>query len=510
MTVEDERDHAGLAGRGADQTKARDVAQPPIRVFEQRVFVCGNGRQAHGGHVVERCRQPRDVRDVAGAGLEPCRRLLILGPFERHVTNHVAAALPRRRLAQHVFATVQHADAGGAEHLVSGKDIPVSAERLHVHGLVGHGLRAVNEDARADGLGHRRHGLDRRDGAERIGDMRDRDDLRLRPEQLRVFVDQNLSVIVHRNDAQPGAAFRGNLLPGHDVRVMLQPADDDLVTGREMRTPPALRHQVDGLGRAAHEDDFVGRSRAQKSPCGFAAVFVRVSGSRRKRVRRPMDVRVLVPVERREPIDHRLRLLRRRGVVEPDERTAVDPFGQDRKIATIPERVERRAGRRTSRHIGGTSRVLARERFEVERRRRKRRRRQLRRRRHLDDLPEAEQLLGSGQIDRHGLARPERHVGDQRIGRHDRRIDTRVGSIGLGRRRGVRPAWRCGEPLVRQPLERRVVRPARRQHGRSTGTAWGGHGRSPSTRRRARPTRRVSARRVSSTATPDTTQSPSC
>ena len=65
----------------------------------------------------------------------------------------------------------------------------------------------------------------------------------------------------------------------------------------------------------------------------LARAFVGVGRARGQRVRGAVDVGVLVLVEVREAIDHRLRLLRRRGVVEPDERPPVDPFLQDREVA---------------------------------------------------------------------------------------------------------------------------------------------------------------------------------
>jgi hypothetical protein len=57
-------------------------------------------------------------------------------------------------------------------------------------------------------------------------------------------------------------------------------------------------------------------------------------------VRGAVDVRVLVLVEVGEPIDHRLRLLRRRGVVEPDERATVDALLEDGKVTLDGVRVE--------------------------------------------------------------------------------------------------------------------------------------------------------------------------
>ena len=90
--------------------------------------------------------------------------------------------------------------------------------------------------------------------------------------------------------------------------------------------------------RAAHEDDLVLGGRVEEAPHLLARAFVGVGGARRQRVRGAVDVRVLVLVEVAEAIDHRLRLLRGGGVVEPDERPAVDPLLQDREVAADQRR----------------------------------------------------------------------------------------------------------------------------------------------------------------------------
>jgi hypothetical protein len=73
-----------------------------------------------------------------------------------------------------------------------------------------------------------RHGGDLRagrDGPQRVRNLRKRNQLRFRPKQLRVFVEQNLPVSSTGNHAQRAPFLGGQLLPRHDVGVVLQPAD---------------------------------------------------------------------------------------------------------------------------------------------------------------------------------------------------------------------------------------------------------------------------------------------
>jgi len=62
-----------------------------------------------------------------------------------------------------------------------------------------------------------------------------------------------------------------------------------------------------------------------------------------------MDVRVFFGVVPNHSIDDRLRLLRRRGVVEIDERLAANALPQERKVLTDRRGVERYRARRNRR-----------------------------------------------------------------------------------------------------------------------------------------------------------------
>ena len=71
-----------------------------------------------------------------------------------------------------------------------------------------------------------------------LRDVRDGDELRLRAQQLREFVEQQLAAIVDRRDAQLGAFFLAQHLPGHDVGVVLHGGDEHFVAGADMCARP--------------------------------------------------------------------------------------------------------------------------------------------------------------------------------------------------------------------------------------------------------------------------------
>ena len=72
-----------------------------------------------------------------------------------------------------------------------------------------------------------------------------------------------------------------------------------------------------------------------------AGGFVGVGGAGSEFVRGAVNVGIFVRVEIAQAVDHALRLLRGGGVVEPDQRLAVDALLQDRKIAANGLHVER-------------------------------------------------------------------------------------------------------------------------------------------------------------------------
>ena len=143
----------------------------------------------------------------------------------------------------------------GREHLVAAEDVEVGIQRLDVHGHMGHGLGPVDEREGAVPMGGRDHGMRGRDGAQRVGDGRDGDEPGPAAQQPLVLLQDHLAAVVHGRDPQAGTGLGDELLPGHDVGVVLQVRDDDLVARADVLAAPALGDEVDALGGAAHEDD---------------------------------------------------------------------------------------------------------------------------------------------------------------------------------------------------------------------------------------------------------------
>ncbi len=189
------------------------------------------------------------------------------------------------------------------------------------------------------------HWLHRDDRAERVRDVGDRHNASPLVEQplVRRYVD--LTRVVDRHHSEDRALLLTEHLPGHDVRVVLQRRNHDLVT--RPHRPPAvgLGHEVDPFGGATHEDDLARLRRIQEPLDPRAGSFVRLGGALTQPVHAPVHVGVVRRVVAREGIDHGLRLLGGRGVVQVDERFAVHLLVEDGEILPDALDVPRHGGR---------------------------------------------------------------------------------------------------------------------------------------------------------------------
>ena len=244
-------------------------------------------------------------------------------------------------------------DAGRRKDLVPREHEEIAADLLHVHRHVRHGLRPVDQHPRVvafGGAGHLRH---RQHRADAVRSLRERDQLGARAKQSLVSFQHHLAAVVHRNHTDNGALLLGDQLPRHNVGVMLQRRDDDLVARLQELAPVRLRDEVDAFGRAADKDDILAGGRAQKGLHLLPGLFKRIRGARGQRVRPAVNVRIVVLVEPRDRVDHTLRLLRGGAVVHPRQRLAVHLLSQHRKIFADGRNVQRpRAGSRCRSSFG--------------------------------------------------------------------------------------------------------------------------------------------------------------
>ena len=165
-------------------------------------------------------------------------------------------------------------------------------------------------------------------------------------ELLEVAEVVGLCLRVQPHEVQEQAVALGEQLPGHEVAVVLHHRQDDLVARPEVRGAPGVGHEVDGLGRAAREDDLLAPRRAHELLDLGACALVAFRRAVREEVRPAVHVRVRLEVVVVQRVQHHSGLLRGRRRVEVQQRLAVlRRLREDRKLALELLREGRGGGR---------------------------------------------------------------------------------------------------------------------------------------------------------------------
>ena len=94
----------------------------------------------------------------------------------------------------------------------------------------------------------------------------------------------------------------------------------------------ALRDQIDRLGGAAHEDDFVARARVDEALHAIARALVHRRGFLAQGMHAAMDVGMVMAFVIVHRIDDALGALRRGAIVQIGQGLAVDHARQDREM----------------------------------------------------------------------------------------------------------------------------------------------------------------------------------
>ena len=120
---------------------------------------------------------------------------------------------------------------------------------------MGSGLGAVDEHGHAMAMGYGYHFFHGIDGAQHIRHVCQRHEAGLLGEEVGIFVEVDFSFVAHRHHSNAYALILPDELPGHDVAMMLHGGEYDFIAIAEA-SAIGSRHQIDGFGGAAREDDF--------------------------------------------------------------------------------------------------------------------------------------------------------------------------------------------------------------------------------------------------------------
>ena len=174
-------------------------------------------------------------------------------------------------------------------------------------------LGAVDQHQRAGLVGLRDHLGDGVDRAEGVGDVGERHELGLEPEEDLEHVLAEDPVVGDRDELEVAVLLLGQDLPRDEVRVVLHLGEHDRVPAVDVPATPRVRDEVDRLGGVADEDHLVAFRGVDEAGDGGASRFVRRGRPLADLVDAAVDVGRVLAVVAAERIDHELRLLARRG-----------------------------------------------------------------------------------------------------------------------------------------------------------------------------------------------------
>ena len=332
-----ERKNAEPALAGLDQSQSGDARQPVDAVAGERLFVLEDVAAPELLDEINRGAQSDRAGDIGRARLEAVRRILELALLERNIEDHLAPALPRRHRREQLVAAVKHADAGRPIRLVAGKHIKIAVERLHVDVQPRGRLAPVDQHLRAMPVSEARDGFDRDKCPRRIGEVGHRDEPGSRRQQRLERGEIQAACHVDRRHDQSDPNAIAQQLPRHDVRVVLELADQHLIAGLEEGCAPALRNEVDALGRPAHEDDLARVGGVQKRPHLLARLLEQLGRAGAQPVNPAMHIGIIGTVVIRDPVDDRAWFLRAGAGIEEHQ---IGVARKDRELAFYQLRVE--------------------------------------------------------------------------------------------------------------------------------------------------------------------------
>ena len=199
--ADEERNHGVLALRRAENAYSLDFGEAPHGVLRQLLLVPLDAVKAESRDVVDGLCEAVGGYVVRRSRLKLERKVLKHSPFEAYALYHLSPTLVRRQAVEPVFLAVKHADTRRTVHLVTAEGEEVAVHRLHVHGEVGRALRAVHHHGNTVFMGYAYDFVHRIDRTEHVAHVRHAYNLSPVGKQTLVFVEPQLALVGHRDDA---------------------------------------------------------------------------------------------------------------------------------------------------------------------------------------------------------------------------------------------------------------------------------------------------------------------
>ena len=257
------------------------------------------------------------------AGFKLERQLVVGGALKGNVLYHLAATLIGRHLLQQLLAAIHNSHAHRSIHLVTRKAVEVAPQLLHIDGKMRYCLRSVDQYRYPVAMGNVDYLSDWVDCTQCVAHVVHSHYACLLVQHSAQCLEVKHSVVVERDYSQFRPLPFASQLPGHYVAVMLHSRNHNLIALLQKALPERRCHKVDALGRAACKHYLVAVTGVDELLHRTPRLLILLGGLGRQIVRPAVYVAVQRLVIAAQGVYHRLRLLRRRCVVEVHQRLAI-------------------------------------------------------------------------------------------------------------------------------------------------------------------------------------------
>ena len=320
---------------------AGELRFPGCDLVEPQMLQIGD-RSAHAHSFANR----------GGASLELVRQSSPGAVIKKYILDHFASPQERRHGFKQVFPCPEKAHTGGSAQLVGGPHKKINPQPTHIGGLVSQALAGIHEHQCSHVMRQGRDLLHGVAAAKGVADVHQAHQTGALVELLTQIVEIELSALGDAHVTQHATRALSELLPGHEIAVVLHHAEQHLITDLKVGVSPGACHQIDGLGGIAGKHHFIRAGCPHKSGGRSTGSLESLGGAGTELMRPPVHIGVVTAVVAAQSVKHRPGLLAGSRVIEIDQGTTLSvQLIQNRKISTSPFRkshacVTRKCGHR--------------------------------------------------------------------------------------------------------------------------------------------------------------------
>ena len=300
----------------SEKCQMRDLPESLHGQRCQVLFPLPHGVKTDSANIIDGRVKSYGIRRVDCPRLKLVRKLRPDRALSCDRLDHLPACQERRHRLQKFPLSVEYSDAHGPHQLVPGESQKIRVHGLYIHCHVRCALRPVHHDDSSHTVRSRDDLFQRAAPPRHVGDFTDRDQPCLLRDRLSDRLVCEASVLFAVQIPKRRPCLLGRHLPGQNIAVMLSDRHHDLIALIKIRKPIAVSHQVQALRRIARKDDLRALLGINEPGRCLARRLIAVCRVDAQRVKTAQGIRVGSLIKILHRVDHTLRSLGRRRVVE--------------------------------------------------------------------------------------------------------------------------------------------------------------------------------------------------